>query len=43
MIMTDHTKVDYALVANHAALVFDARNAMDGRAIEMERSKLIKI
>lgn len=43
MIMTDHTQVDYALVADNAALVFDARNALDGRSVKIDRSKLIKI
>jgi UDP-N-acetyl-D-glucosamine dehydrogenase len=32
MVVTDHTAVDYQLVAEHASLVLDTRGAMRGRA-----------
>ena len=42
-ILTDHSDVDYALVANSAKLVFDARNALDARGLKMDESRFSKI
>ena len=39
VILTDHKAVDYALLASHAKLVVDTRNAMCG--MEM-KGKLVK-
>ena len=43
MIMTDHTAVDYALVAEHAPILFDARNAIDARGITVTGDRFIKV
>ena len=43
MIMTDHTSVDYALVAEHAPILFDARNAIDARGITVTGDRFIKV
>ncbi|WP_193139276.1 MULTISPECIES: nucleotide sugar dehydrogenase [unclassified Meridianimarinicoccus] len=43
LVTTDHTHVDYALVAEHARLVFDSRNVFDGRGIVIDRGKFTKV
>ncbi|MBV1902970.1 MAG: hypothetical protein KUG58_04980, partial [Marinosulfonomonas sp.] len=43
IVMTDHTQVDYPLVAQNARLAFDARNVFDGNGIEVAGDRLIKI
>jgi UDP-N-acetyl-D-glucosamine dehydrogenase len=37
MIVTDHRAIDYQLVADHAALVVDSRNAMAGTVASRAR------
>ena len=43
LIMTDHTGLDYELVAAHARIVFDARNAIQSRGLSVAKGTLIKI
>lgn len=43
LVTTDHTHVDYALVAGALPVVFDSRNVFDGRGIAIERGKLVKV
>lgn len=43
MIMTDHSDVDYALVADSARILFDARNAIGARGLATREGQLIKI
>jgi UDP-N-acetyl-D-glucosamine dehydrogenase len=43
IVTTDHTAVDYGLVAAASKRVFDTRNAFDGRGIAIDRARLIKI
>lgn len=43
VVTTDHTDVDYALIAREAQLVCDSRNVFDGRGIGIDRSKLVKV
>lgn len=40
LIVTDHDNVDYRLIAEHAALVIDTRNVMQGRP--MGRGRVVK-
>jgi UDP-N-acetyl-D-glucosamine dehydrogenase len=37
LIATDHDGVDYALIAEHAQLVIDTRNAMERQGVANER------
>ncbi|MGB0661414.1 MAG: nucleotide sugar dehydrogenase [Mangrovicoccus sp.] len=43
LVTTDHTDVDYNLVAQEAKLVCDTRNVFDGKNIEIDREKLVKL
>lgn len=43
IVTTDHTDVDYPLVAQSASLIFDARNVFDGQGIRVDGDRLIKI
>jgi len=43
IVMTDHTHVDYPLVAENARLAFDTRNVFDGNGIKIAGERLIKI
>lgn len=43
VVTTDHSDVDYALVAGQVPLVFDSRNVFDGRGIAIDRSRLVKV
>ena len=42
LVTTDHTDVDYALVADNARLVLDTRNAFEARAIEVPAERFVK-
>ncbi|PHQ97179.1 MAG: UDP-N-acetyl-D-glucosamine dehydrogenase [Marinosulfonomonas sp.] len=42
-VMTDHTDVDYGLVATSAKLIFDTRNVFDARRIKVSMDRLVKI
>lgn len=43
LVTTDHSDVDYALVAGRVPLVFDSRNVFDGRGIAIARDRLVKV
>ncbi len=43
VVMTDHSDVDYGLVAASAKMVFDSRNVFDGRGIDVVGGPLIKV
>jgi UDP-N-acetyl-D-glucosamine dehydrogenase len=43
LVTTDHTAVDYALVARAAGLILDTRNAFDSRDVAVDRRRLVKI
>jgi len=43
VLLTDHTAVDYPLVAEHARLIFDARNGLARRGVAVDPGRLIKI
>lgn len=43
LITTDHSDIDYAMLARQARLVCDSRNAFDSRGIEIDRDKLVKL
>lgn len=43
VVMTDHTDVDYGLVAQSSKIAFDTRNAFDSRGVSVAPGKLIKI
>ncbi len=43
VLLTDHSDVDYELVARHARLLFDSRNVFDARGIEVTGGPLIKV
>lgn len=43
VVLTDHTDVDYGVIAGSAKLLFDARNTFDSREIEVSDDRLIKI
>lgn len=43
LITTDHTDVDYAMIAREARLVCDSRNVFDARGIGIDREKLLKV
>lgn len=43
IVMTDHTDVDYALVAGSANLIFDTRNVFFAKGVEVPGARLIKI
>ncbi len=43
LVMTDHSAVDYALVAASAKLLFDSRNVFDGKGIKVTGGPLIKV
>lgn len=42
LVTTDHTDVDYALVAQTAKLIIDTRNVFDGKGIAVEGDRLVK-
>ena len=42
LVTTDHTDVDYALVANAAKLIIDTRNVFDGKGIAVDGDRLVK-
>ncbi|MBL9060368.1 MAG: hypothetical protein JNK88_10145 [Mangrovicoccus sp.] len=43
LVTTDHSDVDYALVAERVPLVFDSRNVFDSRGIVIDRGRLVKV
>jgi UDP-N-acetyl-D-glucosamine dehydrogenase len=43
LVTTDHTNVDYALVADRARLILDSRNVFDGMGIAVSGGRLVKI
>ena len=43
VVLTDHTEVDYPLVAANAKLLFDSRNVFDGKSVPVNRENFIKI
>lgn len=42
LVTTDHTDVDYALVAEAAKLILDTRNAFEARGIEVANDRFVK-
>lgn len=43
IVVTDHDGVDYAKVAQHAALVVDTRNALDARVRASARARVVRL
>ena len=43
LVTTDHTDVDYPLVARSAQLILDTRNVFDGQGIPVSDGRLVKI
>ena len=43
LVTTDHSGVDYALVADKARLILDTRNVFDGQGIPVSGGRLVKI
>jgi UDP-N-acetyl-D-glucosamine dehydrogenase len=43
LVTTDHTDVDYKLVAEAAGLILDTRNAFDSRSVAVDRRRMVKI
>lgn len=43
LVATDHTQVDYKVVADAAKLILDTRNAFDSRGIAVAGGRLVKI
>lgn len=43
LVTTDHSGVDYALVADRARLILDTRNVFDGQGIPVSGGRLVKI
>jgi UDP-N-acetyl-D-glucosamine dehydrogenase len=42
LILTDHDAVDYGMLAEHATLVVDTRNAMERVPAARRRSRVVK-
>ncbi|HCV42680.1 MAG TPA: UDP-N-acetyl-D-glucosamine dehydrogenase, partial [Bacteroidetes bacterium] len=41
IILTDHSKFDYALIGKHASLIIDTRNAM--KRVDSPRARVVKL
>ncbi len=43
LVATDHTNVDYAVVAQSASLILDTRNVFDAKGLSADRGKIVKV